>query len=176
MTDTLVHTTAGGEASIAQLADVALPPPVPWTPQTVGWEVLGVLAALLALYAIWRLLRRYRRNRYRREALAELKRIEAQWTGEPQTNAAALVALPELVKRCALAAWPREAVAGLSGARWADFVVAHAGHATHGAQALAPLLRELQYRDAQALLRVSPHDVEVLLVASRQWIEGHVPA
>ena len=85
-----------------------------------------------------------------------------------------LAALPALVKRCALAAWPREQVASQSGAEWAQFLLAHAGHALHGAQALAPLVRDIQYHDQRALKRVSPNDVRVLIEASRQWIQGHV--
>lgn len=161
--------------SLAQLADVAQPPPPPWTPQTVGWEVLAVLLAGVALWLASRALRRYWRNRYRRDALAELKRLELQWKKD-ERGTPVLVALPVLLKRCALAAWPRAQVAGLNGEAWARFIVAHAGHATHGAQALAPLVRELEYRDREALARVSAHDVEVLLEASRQWVQGHVSA
>ncbi|MDM0111078.1 DUF4381 domain-containing protein [Variovorax sp. J22R133] len=168
--------SGGAQASITQLADVALPPPVSWKPQTVGWDVLGVLLLVLALWAAWRAVRRYRHNRYRRDALAELERIETQWAKEPEDGTPVLVALPPLIKRCALAAWPREQVAGLSGAQWAQFLEDHAGHATHGARALAPLVREIEYHDAHALSRIGPQDVRVLLAASRQWIEGHVSA
>ncbi|MBS0450383.1 MAG: DUF4381 domain-containing protein [Proteobacteria bacterium] len=160
--------------SLSQLADVVLPPPVSWRPQTVGWEVLGVLLAVLALWLAWRGARRWWRNRYRREALAELRRLESSWQADPATGPQLLEALPALVKRCALAAWPRELVASQSGAEWAQFLLANAGHATHGAQALAPLVREIQYHDPQALARVSPNDVRVLIDASRQWIQGHV--
>lgn len=178
MTDALVRSTALPESSLAQLADVVLPPPVPWTPQTLGWQVVGVLLLLLALVLAWRAVRRYWRNRYRREALAELKRLEVQLdsTGETQVRAAVLAALAALIKRCALAAWPREQVAGLSGARWADFVLAHAGHARHAAQALAPLLREMQYHDERSLGRIALPEAQAMLTAAGQWIEGHGPA
>lgn len=160
--------------SLSQLADVVQPPPVSWMPQTVGWEVLGAALAVLALWLIWRSARRWWRNRYRREALAELRQIELRWKADPGTGPQVLEALPALVKRCALVAWPREQVASRSGADWAQFLLTHAGHASHGAQALAPLVREIQYHDTAALKRVSPHDVRVLIEASRQWIQGHV--
>ena len=165
-------------AADAQAAEQAIvqPPPVSWQPQTVGWDVLavvlGVLAIVLMVYAV----RRYRRNRYRRDALAELGRLERNWVDHPEANVAVLVALPALVKRCALSAWPRELVAGMSGVDWANFLVAHSGHAAHGAQALAPLVREIQYHDATTLARIPSQEVTALLAASRQWIEGHVPA
>jgi len=160
--------------SLSQLADVVLPPPVSWRPQTVGWEVLGGVLAVLAVWLLWRGVRWWFRNRYRRDALAELRRLELRWQADPDSGPAVLSALPVLIKRCALAAWPREQVAGRSGADWAKFLQDHAGHATHGAQALAPLVRDIQYHDTQSLARVSAHDVHVLIEASRQWIHGHV--
>ena len=160
--------------SLSQLADVVQPPPVSWMPQTLGWEVLGALLAVLALWLAWRGARRWWRNRYRREALAELRRLELRWQADSSTGPQVLAALPALVKRCALAAWPREQVASRSGADWAQFLQTNAGHALHGAQALAPLVRDIQYHDTAALKRVSPHDVRVLIEASRQWIQGHV--
>jgi len=162
--------------SIARLADPVLPEPVAWLPQTLGWQILAGLLVLGVLWLVWRAARRWWRNRYRRDALAEWRQLEARWQREPDNAAAVLTALPVLVKRCALSAWPREQVASLSGAAWAQFLEVHAGHATHGAQALAPLVREMQYQDQQQLARVPAHDVRVLLDASRQWIEGHVSA
>ena len=160
--------------SLSQLADVVQPAPVSWMPQTAGWEVLGVVLAVLVLWLAWRGVRRWWRNRYRRDALAELHRLELRWQADTSTGPEVLEALPVLVKRCALAAWPRDQVASRSGAEWARFLLANAGHATHGAEALAPLVREIQYHDTAALKRVSPHDVRVLIEASRQWIQGHV--
>jgi len=162
--------------SLSQLADIVQPAPVSWMPQTLGWKVLGALLLVLFLWLMWRGVRRWFRNRYRREALAELRRLELRWQDDPETGAVVLAALPALVKRCALAAWPREQVASASGAQWAQFIQSHAGHATHGAQALAPLVREIQYHDRASLQRVSAHDVQVLIEASRQWIQGHVSA
>jgi hypothetical protein len=156
---------------------VVQPSPVSWMPQTVGWEVLGAVLLVAALALAWRGWRRWQRNRYRRDALAELKRLQAQWpSDDAQQRARVLAQLAALIKRCSLSAWPREQVASLSGPRWADFVLAHGGHGGHGAQALAPLLRDMQYHDAAALARISRSDGQVLLTAAGQWIEGHVPA
>ena len=160
--------------SLSQLADVVQPPPVSWMPQTVGWEVLGAVLAVLALWLAWRGARRWWRNRYRRDALAELRRLEQRWQADAGLGPVVLAALPELIKRCALAAWPREQVAGRSGEDWAQFLQANAGHALNAAQALAPLVRDVQYHDAAALRRVPRHDVKAVIEASRQWIQGHV--
>ena len=164
------------QASIVQLADVAVPAPVSWMPQTIGWQVLGVLLVIAALVAAWRMVRRYLRNRYRREALAEMRALEQRWEGTADGAAKLLAALPPLLKRCALAAWPREEVAGLSGQRWVDFMQARAGSAQAGIRQLAPLLCELEYRDADALAKLDAQQLRAVLDASRQWIVGHVSA
>ena len=48
---------------------------------------------------------------------------------EPDGRQRALASLPALIKRSALAVWPRETVAALSGRGWSDFLKAHAGKA-----------------------------------------------
>ena len=162
--------------SIARLADPVLPQPISWMPQALGWQILAGLVALALLWLLFRALRRWWRNRYRREALAELRQLEAQWQRDSDNPVPVLVALPVLIKRCALSAWPRTQVAGLNGVAWASFLEAHAGHGLHGAQALSPLVREMQYHDEAQLARIPPDDVRVLLDASREWITSHVSA
>ncbi|MEJ8859734.1 DUF4381 domain-containing protein [Variovorax robiniae] len=175
-TGTSAAAAAGQPPSLSQLADVVAPPPISWMPQTVGWKVLAVLLVLIAIWLAWRGTRNWLRNRYRRDALAELRQIETCWKSDPAASVAVLTALPALIKRCALAAWPREQVASRSGAEWARFLVANAGHATPGALALEPLVREIQYHDEQVLRLVPQSDVAMLIEASRQWIQGHVSA
>ena len=167
---------APAQASITQLEDVVVPAPVSWMPQTIGWQVVGVLLVIAALVAAWRAVRRYLRNRYRREALAEMHALEQRWQGGPSDAAKLLIALPPLLRRCALPAWPREEVAGLSGQRWVDFMQARAGSAQAGIRQLAPLLCELEYRDADALAKLDAQQLRAVLDASRQWIVGHVSA
>ncbi|MDM0047201.1 DUF4381 domain-containing protein [Variovorax dokdonensis] len=162
--------------SITALADPVSAEPVSWMPQATGWKVLAALVLLAVLWLLWRAARKWWRDRYRRDALAELRQLEANWQRDPANAVPVLVALPALIKRCALSAWPREKVAGCSGAAWASFLESHAGHALHGAQALNPLVRELQYQDEAHLARVSADDVRMLIDASREWIVGHVSA
>lgn len=93
------------------LEPVTEPAPVSLMPQTVGWVfvVLGVL--LLGAYLTRRTYVHLRDNAYRRAALVELAA-----TG----NDAARIAT--LLRRTALAAFPREAVAGLHGTDWLAFL------------------------------------------------------
>ncbi len=97
-------------ASLQNLRGIVEPPPVPWWPPAPGWwVVIGVVACALLLFG-WRAWRRWRRNAYRRAARAELARASTV----PQ--------VAEILKRTALAAYPRTDVASLSGSAWLDWL------------------------------------------------------
>lgn len=142
------------------LADIAVPAPAPWIPQTWGWAVLGVALLAFAVWAFVSFRRRQERNRYRKEALAEL----ASFSKEE-----AVLGIPNLLKRVALSAWPRAEVAALSGEAWVSFLRAH-GPFSHEA---ARLLDDMEYRP-----RAAPRDedVQALMRAARAWIQRHVRA
>lgn len=96
---------------IDRLVEPPAPPPVSLMPQTWGWVVLAVLLALLAAWLVWRAVGRWRDGAYRRAALAELDAA-----GDDPAAIAAIL------RRTALAAWPREEVASLSGEEWLAFL------------------------------------------------------
>lgn len=87
------------------------PPPVSMMPQTWGWVFLAIAAGILAVLSIVCLYRRWRANAYRRSALAALEQAH----GAPEEIAA-------ILRRTALAAFPRKEVAGLTGADWLKFL------------------------------------------------------
>jgi len=157
------------QATLRQMADIALPPPVSMMPATWGWAVLAALLLLVLAFAFWRWLRRRAQNRYRREALTEIAELEAGIANHDD-RARALAALPAIVKRTALAVWPREQVAGLSGPAWVEFLKAHAGRAKIDADGYA-VFSAAEYR----LSDVVPDEPTARrsLAAARQWIEGH---
>ena len=93
-------------ASLDNLREIILPPPVPWWPLASGWWLLFAAIALAALAFAFRLFRRWRANAYRRAALREL------------AVAVDVTAIAEILKRTALVAHPRKDVAALSGAAW----------------------------------------------------------
>ena len=165
---------SSGTATLATLADVALPPPPGWWPQTTGWIVLGVVLLLALLWAAVRSWRHYRANRYRREALHALEVLRpAAMSADAAVRADALLATAELLKRSALAAWPRAQVAGLSGAAWAQFLAQHAGGAQPAAAMLAPFVADAQYQGASALARMPAADAQALFDASHDWLARH---
>jgi Domain of unknown function (DUF4381) len=101
---------------LSKLHDFYQPAPPAWTPQTAGWYVLFGLAAAAMLWLAIRAARHWLHNRYRREALRELE-------------SAPPAELSALLKRTALAAWPRERVAALTGESWLRFLADSAGMA-----------------------------------------------
>ncbi|RDL48282.1 hypothetical protein BLJAPNOD_04557 [Ensifer sp. M14] len=161
----------GLAAALRGLADIALPPHVSMLPQTWAWAVLGALLTLALAFALWRWYRYRQLNRYRREALGELREIEGR-IGAAQTRGHALAALPALLKRTALAVWPREAVANLSGSGWIDFLNAHSGGPVFPAAA-AHFFEEAEYRGPAALASVPEAEAKAHLAAARHWIEAH---
>lgn len=158
--------------ALDQLADIVTPVPVSWWPQTWGWGLLALILLALAAFAFLRWLRRYRANRYRREALADLAQLEGRLT-DAAKRADALQAIPELLKRVALAAWPRVAVASLTGKPWLAFLHEHDVGRSFDASA-SRLLDDLEYRSRKSLSAVSEADARAFAISARRWIEGHV--
>jgi uncharacterized protein DUF4381 len=93
------------------LEPVPDPPPISLWPQTPGWAVLGLIALVLMFWGVRTMWARHRARAYRYAALAELAQ-----TGDDAAHIAALL------RRVALAGYPRRDVAGLTGAGWLTFL------------------------------------------------------
>lgn len=151
------------ETTLADLIDqlVVPPPPEPislW-PQTAGAWTLCALLLGIALYFAWRLWRRYQANAYRREALAQL--------AHPTTDPAQIA---EIVRRTALAAYPRTEVASLTANDWLDFL----NHRTPRplfVDAVAQTLLAAPYRPG----RIDDERVTALHRAASDWVRQHRP-
>ncbi len=129
-------------------------------PQTIGWLVM--LFWLLGVIAIaglhWR--RHWLANAYRRQASAEIASIRGA-DGTPEATAAAIATI---VKRTALAAYPRSQVAHLAGTQWQDFL-AHSCGDDPQVVAAAPLLARAAY--------LKDPDPDALVEPALRWIEKH---
>lgn len=153
-----------------QLRELPLPAAVPYWPQTWGWLVLAVILLALLGGGLFAALRHRRRNRYRREALAELGRLDQA----VQVDPLALRALPGLIKRTALAAQrggrKTGGVGALSGEAWVRALAA-------GSVALAPdsatLLAVIAYAPDDRLRSLAPAQTRQLLRETRVWMERH---
>jgi hypothetical protein len=106
--------------ALSGLHDIVVPEPVSYLPQTIGWGI--VLLALIGL-GVWLGVlarRRQRTRRYRELALRDLEALRRQYQGGARQEV--FSALPELVKRTALVAFPRPDVASLTGKEWLEFL------------------------------------------------------
>lgn len=150
-----------------QLRELPLPAPVSYWPQTWGWAALALLLAAAAGWIAARAWRQWHRNRYRREALSELRRIEADTAADPL----AARGLPVLLKRAALAAQARDGnVAPLAGEAWIAWLAQRGPPLPCDG---AHLLTTLAYAPDTAVRALDPADVRRLLAASRLWMERH---
>lgn len=155
------------QTALRSLHDIAVPPPVSWLPQTWGWAALAALLGILLLSAFLAWLRRYRRNVYRREALRLLDGIAAD-IRNPAHRETGVHQLMELLKRTALAAWPRSDVASLTGQAWARRLNSRKADNT-----FTSLLDDLEYQDGTAIAALPDDVADQLVLKSRRWIRGH---
>lgn len=138
-------------ADLSNLRDIVVPPEVALWPPAPGWWIL--LAGGIAMAAIFAgmIVTRYRRNAYRRAALVALDTADA---GD----------ISSILKRVALAAWPRTEVASLTGAEWLAFLdrTARSNVFTQGAG-----------RDLEGLAFGGAGDEQAVRAAARNWIRRH---
>jgi Domain of unknown function (DUF4381) len=162
--------TAPDPASLENLFDIVAPPPVPWWPPAPGWYVVAGVVLILGFWGAWQGWRRWRAAAYRRAALAEWRQLKTQ-VHDPGHREAALQHLPELVKRVALAAFPREAVASLSGEAWLRFLDS-SGHTDAFTRGRGQLLPALAY-DPKRIAQLDMRTVDDLFRIVQHWIRDH---
>ncbi|WP_243312977.1 DUF4381 domain-containing protein [Fundidesulfovibrio agrisoli] len=156
---------------LQDLHDIIVPGPAPWLPPAPGWYALGLTVALLMIWGAVALARHRRCDAYRREALAELARLQSGLAGEQPAHLL-LPRIPELLKRTALAAYGREAAASLSGQPWLDFLDARLGRPVFAGDN-GRLLLLCSYGPETLLHGVSRAQAQGLCGAVRAWLAGH---
>jgi hypothetical protein len=134
-------------ADLANLRDIAVPPDVSFWPPAPGWWAVGAAVAVAAGLAIAAAVRHWRRNAYRREALRALETAGAH-------------DISGILKRAALAAFPREQVASLNGAAWLAFLDRTGGTAFADTALLA-----LTYGGSG--------DRDAVVAQARRWLAHH---
>jgi Domain of unknown function (DUF4381) len=152
---------------VAGLIDIPLPPPVSLWPQTWTSRIAIAVILIVAVVGTWRFVHQRWVNRYRREALAELDQIERR-LDEKSTFAELTATLAVLVRRTALAAFPREQVAALAGSAWLSFLDRSYGGADFS-QGPGRALAGAPYQPAQP----DDNELKPLLALVRRWITVH---
>ena len=142
-------------ASLDRLHDLVVPPPGPWWPPTPGWAIVLAALALAARVLLLKAIVAWQANRYRREALHLLD--------DPATKPEEWSAL---LKRTALAVWPREEVAGLTGRDWLAFLDRTAGMNEFSAGAGRAI-------ESIAFDPRAGGSVDELKAVVREWIQRH---
>ncbi|MBI4862589.1 MAG: DUF4381 domain-containing protein [Candidatus Riflebacteria bacterium] len=141
---------------LAALHDIALPPAVPWWPPAPGWYLVLALLALAATVVTRRVIRRWQADAYRRAALGELASLHDA------------PAIAELLRRTAIAAAGRPAVAGLTGSAWTDWLAAR------GPEAMPQGVREMLTAGVYRRQLAGQQAGQLSRYAAR-WIRGHRP-
>lgn len=157
-------------ASLQNLHDIVIPPSIPWWPPAPGWYAVAACVAMGIAWFAWLRFRQWRADAYRRSALEELARLKALI--ETDEREPALRKLPELLKRTAMAVWPRKKVAALTGFEWMQFLD-HTGNTNEFCNGDARMLAELAYT-AHGKLRMMPDDqIQQLTKIVEKWIKNH---
>ena len=147
---------------LADLRDIHLPEPVSWWPPAPGWWLLVALSLVVVAGLLW--LWRYRRRQTpRRVALAELTRLRADFQRDGD-GAAIAAGISTLLRRLALAHFPRTQVAGLVGDAWLQFLDRSGGDNQFSAGPGRALIRA-SYRPTEAF------EIEALLNVAEAWIK-----
>jgi Domain of unknown function (DUF4381) len=157
-------------ASLENLEDIVSAPPVPFWPPAPGWYVVAGVILCAMLWGAWTFWRRWRAAAYRRAALGELSQLE-HLASEPDRRTEALVRLAALLKRTALAAFPRDEVASLSGDAWLAFLD-RTGSNPRFSNGAGRLVAEVPY-DPAACGRLDSRAVDELFQKVQIWVRGH---
>jgi hypothetical protein len=106
---------------LSSLHDIHLPEAIGWWPLAPGWYVLtaGLVIACLLIGFLCR--RYYSNGRAKRDALRVLAMYQKQYLQDANSQLCA-ANISELLKRVALAYYPRTQVAGLQGEAWIAFL------------------------------------------------------
>lgn len=149
---------------LAELRPIHWPETVPWWPVAPGWYLLLLLLLLsLALATVVWLHRRRRKLSAKTKALAMITRLKHH-RGDDR---AFVAELNQVLKQIALARFPREHSAGLSGEPWLAFLDRSSGE--HEAFTSGPghALGQAPYRRSVKL-----DDRDELLSLCKRWVDA----
>lgn len=104
---------------LQNLRGIHLPSPISMWPKTFGWYILIALLIILTLTMTVKLYRYYFKKSCQKKLINELHRLTTLYFTSPTES---LAKISILLRRIALAAFPRKEVAGLNGEAWLKFL------------------------------------------------------
>lgn len=152
---------ASNHSALAHLKDIHLPKPIGWWPLAPGWFILFGVILSTFLFVFWGITRLYAHGRAKRRALLLIAEYEKNYQNEPNSQLTT-ARISELLKRVALAYYPRARVAGLQSEQWLAFLNETSTHLDFK-QVRVELL-ELPYQPPKQ------HDLTQLFNLARTWI------
>ena len=156
------------------LRDIHLPPPPSWWPPAPGWWLLAALVVAAIGVSLWLIARSWRERRWRRRIVAELDRIAAQHTAQPDPVKLA-GDVSQLLRRASLLIEPK--AAALHGEAWLEFLDRGLGNgddATPFRSATGRALLDAPYRRAHDAAAESIN-ASALLALARDWLKRALP-
>ena len=158
-------------ASLQNLNDIVLPATAGWWPLASGWYVLAGLVVIFISWFAYRSLRDWKANGYRRSALSELGTL-SEGIQNPTGRSSSLRKIPILLKRTALAAYPRSEVAQLTGENWFQFLNSTLKKPSF-TESTFNTLNQISYTTGD-LNDINGETANALLEACRQWLKHHL--
>jgi hypothetical protein len=158
-------------ASLQNLNDIVLPATAGWWPLASGWYVLMALLLVFLAWFTYKSVRDWKANHYRRSALSELDTLSKDMQN-PTGRSSSLRKIPILLKRTALAAYPRNEVARLTGEDWFQFLNSSVKKPSF-TESTFNSLNQISYTTGD-LNDINGETANALLEACRQWLKHHL--
>ena len=109
------------EQVLAKLRDIHFPAPIHWWPLAPGWYFLMMLILALLGFLLYKSYCSYLNKRAKYQALKLLKSYQQEYESHHNSQLSSMN-VSELLRRVALAYFPRDKVAGLQGDAWLEFL------------------------------------------------------
>ncbi|MCW8332623.1 DUF4381 domain-containing protein [Vibrio paucivorans] len=148
-----------GNESLEGLVEVASIPEVSWLPSSIGWQVLVALGGAWLLVQVLNAAAVYHSNRYRRQASKKLGLLR---------DNGQIAEMPALLRETALHAFPRTAIAPLTGQHWERWLDNHCPDSGFTAQSKS-LLSQAAYHSSV----MDDDKVNTLYASIQLWIARH---
>lgn len=148
--------------ALAQLKDIHLPSPIHWWPLAPGWYVLIIGCVLMVMGFIHSAHRRHLNARPKKQALILLVHYITEYEQEKDSQMTS-ARISELLRRVALAYYPRADVASLSGEAWIAFL----NKTSHGIEftPVKSMLLESPFKSSE------PINLKPLILRAQAWIK-----